>query len=191
MDNTIQGDVQQFHTLHPQKKLKALAIIAVIFVVSIAAGLYFANKSNMSKAPQQAAPETAEGMSQLTILPEAQTVTKGQTTQVQVLINKTGAQAADVVIDYDPKVVEITNIVNGDVFPDMLRSQIENGQVAVSAAVDPNNPTDVKTGTLFSFTLKGLAAGAANLTFNKDLTITATNGVNTLGGTESITITVE
>jgi uncharacterized protein HemX len=44
MDN-VQDDIQEFHTLHPQKKLKALSIIAVIFALSIGAGLYFAGQT--------------------------------------------------------------------------------------------------------------------------------------------------
>ncbi len=190
MDN-VQTDIQDFHTLHPQKKLKVLGIIALIFAVSIGAGLYFAGKSGLSKAPKNDTVATAEGTSQLSIAPESLTVAKGATTKVNVKLDGTGSQATDIVITFDPKLVELSDVVNGDVFPDILRSEIGNGQVIVSAAVDPNTPTDVKTGTVFSFTLKGLTAGNAVLGFEKDLTITATNGVNTLGSAEPVTVTVE
>ncbi len=190
MDN-VQTDIQEFHTLHPQKKLKILAIIAAIFAVSIGAGLYFAGKSGLSKAPKTETVVTEEGTSQLSIAPESLSVAAGATTKVNVKIGNTGSQATDIVITFDPKLVEMSEVVNGDVFPDILRSEIGDGQVIVSAAVDPNSPTDVKTGTVFSFTLKGLVAGSAVLGFEKDLTITATNGVNTLGSAEPVTVTVE
>lgn len=190
MDN-VQNDIQEFHTLHPQKKLKILSIIAVIFALSVGAGLYFAGKSGQQEAPSNTTVETAEGTSQLTIVPESQTLPVNGTMNVQVRVNGTGSQATDIVITYDPKLVAISDIVNGDVFPDILRSDITGNQVVVSAAVDPNNPSDVKTGTVFSFTLKGLSAGSAALSFDKDLTITATNGVNTLGSAETVTITVQ
>jgi hypothetical protein len=190
MDN-VQDDIQEFHTLHPQKKLKALSIIAVIFALSIGAGLYFAGQSGLRKAPSDVTKDTNKGMSQLSIVPESPSIAKGGTTKVSVNMNDTGAQAVDVVITFDPKLVAISEITNGDVFPDILRSEVVNNQVIVSAAVDPNNPAEVKTGTLFSFTLKGVSVGSAALNFDKDLTITATNGVNTLGMTEPVTITVK
>ncbi len=188
----VQNDIQEFHTLHPQKKLKALSIIAVIFALSVGAGIYFAGKSGQQQAPTDTpVVETKEGTSQLSIVPETQTVAVNGSTKVQVRVSGTGSQATDVVVTYDPKLVAISDIVNGDVFPDILRSDIADNKIVVSAAVDPNNPSDIKTGTVFSFTLKGIAAGSAMFSFDKDLTITATNGVNTLGSAESVTITVQ
>lgn len=190
MDN-VQNDIQEFHTLHPQKKLKVLSIIAVIFALSVGLGIYFAGKSGLQKAPSDTTTKSTEGTSQLSIIPETQTLSKNASMKVQVRVEGTGSQATDVVITYDPKLVAISDVVNGDVFPDILRSEIGANQVVVSAAVDPNNPSDVKTGTLFTFMLKGVSAGSATLQFDKDLTITATNGVNTLGSANPVTITVK
>ncbi|KXK11199.1 MAG: hypothetical protein UZ22_OP11002000403 [Microgenomates bacterium OLB23] len=186
----VETDIQEFHTLHPQKKLKVLAIIAAIFIASVAGGLYFSTKSNTPSTTTKDS-EAPKGTSQLIMQPETLSITKGQTIKVSVMVKDTGSQATDIAIGYDPKLVEVSNIVNGDVFPDMLRSEIVNNQIIVSAAVDPNNPNDIKTGTVFSFMLKGLTTGEATLTFDKDITIAATNGVNTLGSAEPVTITVK
>src|SRR3989344_4405405 len=73
---------------------------------------------------------------------------------------------------------QVSNLGNGE------------GTLTVSSAVDPNNPNNLKTGTLFSFTLQGVNAGAATLDFDKKMTITAKNGTNTLGTAESATVSV-
>jgi len=190
MDN-VQTDLQEFHALHPHKKLKILGVIAVLFALSIGAGLYFAGKSSTSKAPNPVMTDDKKGTSQMSIVAEAPTLAVGATTKVNVKIDGTGSQATDVVISYDPKLVAISDITNGDVFPDILRSEVAKNQVIVSAAVDPNAPSNVKTGTVFSFTLKSIASGQAVLDFDKNLTITATNGVNTLGSMTPVSISIK
>lgn len=189
MDN-MQNDIQEFHTLHPNKKIQILGIIAVIFVVSIGLGLYIAGRTP-SNAPTPDNTTTVQGATRLSIVPESIILAKGSSTKVNVVVEGEGSQATDVVITFDPTAVKASDIVNGTVFPDILRSDIGEKQLVVSAAVDPNNPNDLKTGTLFSFTLEGIAAGTSTLAFDKNVTITATNGVNTLGTVEAVSIKIQ
>ena len=176
-------------TSQPNKNIAIIGIIFFVFAVSLVLGILSAQKNG--KATDQNGNEASiQGTTQLSIEPQVSNLGKGEGTQVSVTLAGTPSQAADVVITFDPKLVKVSNIINGNVFPDILRSDIGEGTLTVSSAVDPNNPNNLKTGTLFSFTLQGVNAGAATLDFDKKMTITAKNGTNTLGTAESATVSV-
>jgi len=196
MDMDIKSDVQQFHSLHPNKKLAILGIIFIVTISSIFLGVYL-NKNNQQQAPTAQQPsetlpsDQETGSTTLSLSPVATSVQVGEETQVSVLLGKSSVQAVDVVVTFDPTMFEASNIVNGDVYEDMLIKKVEDGKVTVSAAVSPNDPTNLKTGTLFTFSLKALKAGSGQIQFDSKKTITAKNGVNTLGSTTPVTIAVQ
>lgn len=181
--------MDQSKTLQPNKNIALIGIVFFVFAVSLIMGLIFAQKK--SSPANNNAEENQLGSTQLMLKPQVTSLQKGESTQVMVEIAGSPSQAADIVITFDPKLLRASDIVNGDVFPDLLRSEIKENQLIVSSAVDPNNPTNLKTGVIFSFTVTAMESGSAALEFNKDLTITAHSGTNTLGSAEPVTISVK
>lgn len=180
--------MDQSKSSQPNRNIALIGIVFFVFAVSLIMGLLIAQKDKSPK--NNIAEENQLGSTQLMLKPQAVSLQKGESTQVMVEIAGSPSQAADVVITFDPKLLKASEIVNGNVFPDLLRSEIKENQLVVSSAVDPNNPTNLKTGTVFSFTITAMDSGTATLEFNKDLTITAHSGTNTLGTAESVTISV-
>lgn len=192
MDN-INKDVQDFHKLHPNRKLAVFGIILLVFIISILVGVYF-SRGSFKFGSQQTTESTIsnpEGTTNLTLVPSAESVAPGESITVSVMLDGDPVQAVDVAVNFDPALFAASDITNGDVYGDILRESVENGQVLVSAAVAPSNPDDLKTGELFSFTLEALDAGSTELSFDTDLTITAINGSNTLQSAQGVTITAQ
>jgi hypothetical protein len=180
--------MDQSKTLQPNKNIALIGIIFFVFAVSLIMGLLFAQKGKSGMTGSKT--ENQLGTTQLVLKPQVISLNKGESTQVAVELTGAPSQAADVVLTFDAKLLKASDIVNGTVFPDILRSEIKDNQLIVSSAVDPNNPTDLKAGTLFTFTVTAMDSGTATIDFNKDLTITAHTGTNTLGTAEPVTITV-
>ncbi len=191
MDN-INQDVQDFHKLHPNRKLAVFGIILFVFIISILIGVYFSKGSfNIGNETTETTIENPEGTTNLTLVPSSETVAPGETITVSVMLDGDAVQAVDVAINFDPALFAASEVTNGDVYDDILRQSVENGQVLVSAAVSPSNPDALNTGELFSFTLEALDAGSTELTFDTDLTITAKNGTNTLQSAQGVTVTAQ
>ena len=192
----VSADVQDFHNLHPNKKLGVFALILFVFVISIVIGLMMARRATPGTQPTEQTPsqttQAQQGQTNLRLVPSADSVAVGGTVTVTVMLENTAVQASDIAVNYDPTMFEASSIVNGDVYKDILKSNIDTakGQVLVNAAVSVSNPQDLRTGAAFSFTLKALKAGAGKVEFDQELTITAKNGINTLGSVEPVTITV-
>ena len=131
MDMDIKSDVQQFHSLHPNKKLAILGIIFIVTISSIFLGVYL-NKNNQQQAPATQQPsetlpsDQETGSTTLSLSPVATSVQVGEETQVSVLLGKSSVQAVDVVVTFDPTMFEASNIVNGDVYEDMLIKKVED-----------------------------------------------------------------
>ena len=180
--------MDQSKTSQPNKNIALIGIVFFVFAVSLIMGLLFAQKSgsNLEKTTEEA----QEGTTQLMIKPQVSTLKPGESTQVSVDLTGTPSQAIDVIITFDATLVKVSDIVNGTIFPDILRNEVKESELVVSAAVDPNNPSNLKAGTVFTFTVTALEAGSATLEFNKDITITANNGVNTLGSAEPVALTI-
>ncbi|KXK11201.1 MAG: hypothetical protein UZ22_OP11002000405 [Microgenomates bacterium OLB23] len=181
--------MQQTTTPQPNKNIALIGIVFFIFAVSLIMGLLFAQKNGTST--KTAEKQSLEGTTKLSLKPQAMQLKKGESTQVTVELSGSPSQAADIVVTFNPKLVKVSEVANGTVFSDILRSEVQDNQIVVSSAVDPNNPTNLKEGVLFSFTVTALASGDATLDFNKDLTITAHSGTNTLGTAEPVTLSIK
>jgi len=181
--------MNQSHTPQPNKNIALIGIVFFVFAISLIVGLLYAKKNDTTKMKETT--DQKQGTTQLMIKPQASTLKKGESTQVSVELAGSPSQAADIVITFDSKLLKVSEVTNGNVFPDILKSDIKDNQVTVSSAVDPNNPSNLKTGTIFTFTATALSAGSTSLEFNRNLTITAHTGVNTLGTAEAATILVQ
>jgi hypothetical protein len=194
----ISKDMQDFHALHPNNKLAVLGIILVAFIVAFVVGSYInKNKGMFNKnnpvPTEQTQPSGTDTTTRtvLTMTPSVETMKVGESATISVDLTSNPVQASDVVITFDPKMFRASDIVNGNVYEDLLINKIQTGRVTVSAAVSPNAPTTMKTGQMFSFKVTALQAGTGTFIFDPKLTITAKNGVNTLGSVQPVTITVQ
>ena len=188
----VQKDVQEFQNLHPNRKLAVFGIILLVFIISILVGVYFSKGSfNVGQQGPEESVTNPEGTTTLTLVPSAEMVETGESITVSVMLDGDPVQAVDIAVNFDPALFAASNIVNGNIYSDIIRESVENGQVLVSAAVDPNDPDALTTGELFSFTLEAVEAGSSELTFDSELTITAKNGSNTLQSAQGVTITAK
>lgn len=191
----VSKDVTDFHKLQADRKLAIIGILVFVFVFAILIGTYMAKRGgSLLTIPgkKSETSQTAQNVdaTSLTMAANPAQLSVGGTTIVTVSLSQTPVQAVDVIVNFDPKMFRASNIVNGTVYDDILRSEVDNGQVIMSGTVSPSDPTNLRTGDVFSFTLEALATGGGALSFDRDLTITAKNGVNTLGSAEGTKITV-
>lgn len=194
------AEVQDFHNLHPNRKLAVFGVILFLFVISIVVGIMMARRNSQvadtatgEQGQTQQTGEVKQGETALKLMVEPAAPSVGDTVRVTVSLSNTAVQATDIAVNYDPKMFTASDIVNGTVYDSILKSNIDvaKGQVLVNSSVSASNPQDLRTGDVFSFTLKTLKAGSGKLEFDQDLTITAKNGINTLGLAEPVSITVK
>jgi hypothetical protein len=197
-NKNMSSDMQEFHNLHPNKKLTIFALIILVFIASIVFGIMINKRgSKVANTPSEtektSTGQVKQGETALKMMVDPSSMAVNGTAKVTVMLENTAVQATDIAVNYDPTMFTATDIINGTVYDDILRSNIDTtkGQVLVNAAVSAGNPQDLRTGDVFSFTLKALKSGSGKLEFDQDLTITAKNGINTLGLAEPITITVK
>lgn len=192
MDN-IQTDLKDFNQLHPNRKLAVFGIILFVFILSIFIGVYFSkSRTQTTTETETPAPTGAvTATTGLTLVPSAETVAVGDQIKVSVMLEGEAVQAADVVVKYDPTIFTASTVTNGTAFESIVREEIKDGTVSITAAVSPTAANDLKTGEVFSFTLTALKAGSTELSFDPELTITAKNGVPTLKNAQSVTVSVQ
>ncbi len=193
---TLGQDIKDFNTLDPQKKLMIAGIVLILFVGSIFVGAYLSKggstgSKDVVNNEQELAPSKKPSTS-LKLMADT-TMKVGASQTVTVELDNVPVTAADVVVSYDPEILTVSDIQNGDVFAKVIqrKTDIAKGLITFSGSVDPSNPNDLKTGKVMTFKVTAKKdASATLLQFSKDDTITAINGENTLGLTSGATIKV-
>lgn len=204
MDN-LQKDVQDFNNLHPNRKLAVFGIILFIFVLSILVGVYFTqSKTQMSSSDDLMVEKDAQkadaSATTLSLVPSKESVNVGDTVKVSVMLSGEAVPATDIVVEYDPAYFAVSDadIVIGSAFKSIPFKKVANGKISASALVDLNNPSNVQTGEVMSFSLEALKAGSSKLSFDveteKDVQKTITSkvgGIDTLKNAQGTTITIK
>ncbi len=188
--NTLQNDVQQFNQLHPHRKLATFGIILFVFVLSVVIGVYYSKKQS-AQTDTTTTQSESNSTTSLALAPSAEMTKVGETFTVSVLLNGQPVQATDIVITFDKTMFKASNILNGKVFDNLIRQDITPGMISVTGAVQATANPEMKTGEVFTFTMEALKKGTSELKFDKNLTITAKNGVNTLSNAQNISIQVD
>lgn len=196
---TLSKDIKDFSNLDPQKKMIVAGIVLLLFIGSIFVGAYLSrsgssvpNDTNNVDTTQGPNVPTKKPSTALAILGE-NTMKVGTTQTITVSLSNIPVTAADIIVSYDPEIFSVSNIENGTVFPKIIQNKLneEDGTVVFSGSVDPSNPENLMQGDVMSFTIKALKeAKASLLQLNRDETITAINGENTLGLTTGLSIKV-
>ena len=194
--DTIKQDLGQFGKLDQNRKMAVFAIVFVLFVVSVVVGAQIAKNggltSNSTVAPTSAALENAKPTTMVALSPSNGTLKVGKVTKVEVVLSKLAVSAADIDLLFDPKLVTISNVVNGVILPRYtLAPTVVNGRLSYHASLTEQNPTDRQEGVLFTFDLTPVSAGKATVDFDLTKTITAVNGDNLIGTTVGGIYTIE
>lgn len=199
--DTIHKDVAHFGSLDMGKKIVVVATLSVLFVASIYIGKTLAVKKSSptnqtattqpsDSAPTPEAAQQVRRQSRLSIKANADLAVGKQET-ISVELTGTPVSATDIVLYYDPDVVEVSEVSNGSVFDRILVNNVENGRLSFSAAVSPDRINSLKTGTVFTFELTPLApASSTTISFDTQETVTALNGENTLSDVQNMTFIV-
>lgn len=184
----MQNDLNQLKTLPTQKKTVILLLIGFLFIASVVVGsLMSRNKSSDTTSMKKDSTNTGTGAqvapsTTLTLSPAETTLKVGQSTTMTIDLASVPVAATDIVLSFDPEVLTISDVKNGDVFARVIRNKVEEGKLVFSASVDPNNAENLKLGKVVTFkvTAKKVAESSL-LQFVQGDTITALNGENTLG----------
>ena len=197
---TLSKDIKDFSNLDPQKKMIVAGIVLLLFIGSIFVGAYLSRGSaptpdvNNPRTTDQQAPNVPTKKPSTALKIEGQNTMKiGQTQTISVILSNIAVTASDIVVSFDPEIFTVLNVKNGIVFPKVIQNKINatDGMIIFSGSVDPSNPNDLKQGEVMSFTIKAnKEAKASLLQLNRDETITAINGENTLGLTSGLSIKV-
>lgn len=187
----IKTDLNDFNQLHPNRKLAVFGVFLFLFIVAILVGIYFTAFKNGASKTADTEVVNNNGNAVLTLAPDAETIKVGDTTTVSILIDGEAVPGVDIAIEYDPASVVISNVKNGDVFEDIIYEANEDGLLSLSSAVLDNDPSLLKTGTLFTFDVEALTAGEHELTFNTTYTKASNAGENRLKSATGVTIIAE
>ncbi|KXK08812.1 MAG: Cohesin domain protein [Microgenomates bacterium OLB22] len=201
MFRTIQKDLGQFKTLPSQRKATIILLIGLLFIASVVVGsLLTGGSKKVDEQPTTGTdattqPETRPSTA-LALVPNEATLKIGASQKIEVTLSRIPVAAADIVLSFDPAVFDVSGVTNGTVFSNVIVNKVDTtaGEIKFSASVSPSKKDDLKEGTVFSFTVKAKKEAASSaLDFvkrEKDGTITALNGENTLGVTNGALLKV-
>lgn len=196
---SLQKDIFEFKTLSPQVKFLLAIQVIILFIFSILVGVLFSpqfNKKiqqNPNGNPNNAA-LAGRNSTQLSIEPKDEIVKVGESRLMSVHLKGPSVTAVDIVLMYDPVMLEVSDVTNGTAFGRVIINKIEKGKIYFSAAQDVTSAQKTKrddNGDVFGFKVTALKkAETAKIEFSLDETITAENGENKLGITQSASIHV-
>lgn len=207
MTKTIIADLKQFKKLPHQKQMLIVFLIVLLFGASIVVGAFLSRGS--VQLPSAITDSIGQGdveeverepSTTLSIDPDSHTMAVGEEVELDVVLSEIPVVSADVVLTYDPQVLEITNLTNGVVFPKQIKDSdeeeidSEEGRVNYHGTVPATRDAADNTseGVVFTITAKALTeAEAATIGFDLDRTKTALGGNNTLGLTVGSIVSIE
>jgi hypothetical protein len=193
MIKTLKADWNKLTKLPMERKIILVLLIAVLFTLSIYVGGLLNKQTTEEQAVEQQSttPVETKNITDLSLSPDSASMIVGEGKQIDVILSQTPVSVTDISLTYDPTVVQVSNIQNGTVFDRVIRKTAAAGKITFSAAVSPEKKANLTTGTVFSFTVKGLSAGTTTIGFDIAKTITALNGVNSLGNTGEAKIEIQ
>ena len=143
---------------------KALIFVAVSFLVVVEL-VWGANY--LKTLPQPAAPIKAEAGALLAFSPAQKMVKVGEEFEVELILDTkgVGTSGTDVIIDYDPALIEVRNVRPGLLYQKYPLNEVDaaGGKIGFSGVATPPKAFSGK-GTLAYLKLKALEAGTATLT---------------------------
>ncbi|OGK14263.1 hypothetical protein A3H80_01580 [Candidatus Roizmanbacteria bacterium RIFCSPLOWO2_02_FULL_37_19] len=178
-------DVRDFTTLSPQVKFLLSIQLIILFILSILVGVLFSPKFKAQVQQQNVIQPSLveEQTATLSFEPKDIILKSGEEKSVSILLSGKPASAVDIVLSYDPTLLQITNMTNGDVFDQEIINKQSRGKIQFSAARSATTAQQKEgiVATMKITALKKTGSTATSISFIKDETIVAESGINILG----------
>lgn len=192
--NPVTNDVNQFNQLDSRKKFTIIGIIAVLFVASVFVGSMINKKSDdtAQKTTEETTSDQGAAQSVLAIMPKEATLAVGKTQTFEVTLSQTPVAAVDIVVSYDPSVLQLSNVKNGTAFPSVIQNKFDGKTLVFSSSVAATKKDATSSGKVLTFDVTAKKKATSTLLeFVQGETITAVNGENTLGTATGAMIKVQ
>ncbi|OGK52143.1 hypothetical protein A3B02_02790 [Candidatus Roizmanbacteria bacterium RIFCSPLOWO2_01_FULL_42_14] len=183
------------NTVRKKMLLAVVAICSVIFILLAYRWLQTRGVAKCGLSTKCGAAEVVEvnkkGKASLAVKPTRTTLKSGEQMRVDVVLENVGVQATSVIITYDPRILKVSDVKNGVVFTNVLSQKVEDGKITFIADIGTQGKSELKMGTVFSFTVTAIGRGTSQLKFDTKATKTALRGGNILKSASSSTILVQ
>lgn len=185
--DSLRRDIVDFKTLTPQVKFLIVIQVIILFILAILVGVLFSPQfNNQVKQNPNSERTGSTNSTQLSIKPQDEIMKIGEERVISVHMTGTPVTAADMVLTFDPQILEVSAVTNGDMFAKEIYNKVENGIMYFSVAQNADDGAGRKptasSDMVFSFTIKALKkVETTKIEFSLDETITAEDGKNTLG----------
>lgn len=196
---TAEHSVEPLHksVRHPvtfDRSKKIMAGFAIAFFTVIGLGILVVNSQQSQDQRTQA--DVIDGAS-LYFLPQQVTLQSGTTSSVSLLIDpkQYEATAADIRLQYDPSLIEVVSVTQGQYFPLELRPSSVNGTEGLVLSTLGHRPGEVLrvlSAPVLTIEFRALAGGESMITVLSDSVVTALDiNEDILTDLGSLTITAQ
>jgi len=187
-------DLKQFLCLSPVRKLGVLLVLFFTFLLGLGAFSFYLRQTSKVKPP--ASSQNLPKKATFSLLPQTRTINKGETFIIGVNFDSGDykVEAADCILGYDPKALQVTKVSSGLFFAQYLEKEAKDGKILITGTIGMTGQQKggVKgKGPFGSIELKALGIGTTNLSFVKGETIVASGGKNVLGETQGGVYTIK
>ncbi|MFS8158984.1 MAG: cohesin domain-containing protein [Candidatus Roizmanbacteria bacterium] len=182
------------------QKNKYIYIVGICALVAILGIFFFYNKNMQSKltkkdtSSMESQPSVSpQNKTRLTLVGNTSKLKVGKQELYKVELTDLPVAAVDIVLKYDPTLIEVTSVKAGTAFPQVIKNTIDKvkGQILFSSAIPTSNTTGSAQGEILSFMIKPLKSiTKASIDFDTQNTITALNGENTLSSAKGIILEI-
>ncbi len=184
MLQSIKQDFFNFKTLSPQVKFLLLFQLVVLFIVSLLVGFIFSpERSSIISRPINKSQARANNLNGTTlkISPEETVFKVGQEQTFTVELAGEPVPAADIVLTFDPKYLQISAVAPDEQFDNIIVNSIEGYKLFYSANYSPDKWPQAKPGRIFTFKVRAIdKTEETKISIVKDSTSTSRDNKNTL-----------
>lgn len=202
-------DLKQFSLLPVKNKMGIVAVLLFVMIIGVGAPLVIRqlflpkNTASVVKAPQPSKRPTATPFmpaknlkkAGFALSPLAKSLTTGATLMVSIEFDSGdySIEAADCVIKYDPKILQVNRITPATLFAQYPQQEPVDDKIYLTGiAADAKNQTGTKGKGLFATVeFKAVGKGNSTLEFVREETIAASKGENVLVESKGATYTIE
>lgn len=174
------------------KVIKVVAVVLLLLVSSLISYFLYnriiktAKDSEVKQADESYGLEEEQMKATLSLVTEQSRVTVGEEISVNIVLDAKiyDIPAADVMISFDPDFIEVTEVVDGEIFSAYPYKKIKqtDGRVIISAAADPDSLFSGQ-GVVATLKVRTKVAGITDLNFIfEDEDSTLNTYVATIGG---------
>lgn len=192
----IRPFLKELNRLPKKSQLGVVGILFLTFVFGFFISVFYwraqTPKPRVSALPKISLPLKPKKKVSFTLNPQKQTVTAGETFVVSVNLDskKERLDAVDVVLEFDPQVLKVSQVSEGTFFSLYPVMKVEEGRVVLAGTIGfgAEQKEGVSGQGLFAkITLTPLANGQSSLAFSKEKTLAVYQGeslpVDTKDGT--------